>query len=93
MIGRAAVVESEIKTILTGVKIAISKGFNKLVIESDSMVAVKYVWSGCSSQHPYFHLISSLKSLATSGSEVDILHILREANQVADGFAKHGQSL
>lgn len=47
-------VEAMIKTILMGLQIVLCKGFLRIVVESDSMLAVKFIQIGCFSQHPYF---------------------------------------
>lgn len=81
---------TEIKVIETRLQIAIGKEYRKLVVESDSMVAIKYIYFGCSSQHPHFRLVGSIQTLPASCLETLTTHVLSEANQIADMFAKHG---
>lgn len=62
-------------------------------MESDSMIAVKFLQTGCFLQYPQFRLIDSIRSLMSPCLKSSICHILRQDNQVSPGFAKHGLSL
>lgn len=87
------VIEVEILAISMGLNLARLKGFRKLEIETDSLAAVRFIKAGCSSRHPLFNLVSGIQDLLRMEGSCCINHVLREANQVADSFAKFGLSL
>lgn len=64
-----------------------------MVIESDSLSAIRLINEGCSSIHPLCILIREVQSLLKLEKEFFLGHILREANSLADCFAKNGMSL
>lgn len=57
------------------------------------MSTVWFVKDGCSSRHPFFNLISYIQDLLLLERGFCLEHVLREANQVADSFAKNDLSL
>lgn len=87
--------EGELLAIYTGATLARRQGVDKLLIHSDSLLAVRLVTVGCSSCHPQYRLVRDIKRIM--GMDVDdsyvIEHTLWEANQVADGLAKFGLNL
>lgn len=87
------VIQAELRAVSMGIKLAWLKGFRKVVIETDSAVAVCFIKAGCSSRHLLFNLISETQDLLCRDDIFSINHVLREANQVADCFAKFGLSL
>nr|KYP59936.1 Putative ribonuclease H protein At1g65750 family [Cajanus cajan] len=84
---------AELWAIYIGITTAWNRGFTKLVVESDSLLAVGLLQNGCSSCHPCFSLVQSILSFVAAGGDFECRHILREANQVADGLANYGRSL
>ncbi|PNX75801.1 ribonuclease H, partial [Trifolium pratense] len=79
-------------TTYQGLQVAIGKGFQKILIESDSLAAINIIAGGCSISHPCFGLVNDIKNKATQVTEVRFMHMFREANQVADALAKFGLS-
>ncbi|KAK7376153.1 hypothetical protein VNO78_35007 [Psophocarpus tetragonolobus] len=87
------VVEAELLAIKIGIQVTISKGFKKLVVESDSYSAIQLINDGVFTCHPYPALVSSILDIANTADAVCYNHVFRETNSVADGFARHGLSL
>lgn len=87
------VIEAELLGVSMGLKLARLKGFRKVEIETDSSAAVRFIKVGCSSRHPLFNLISEIQDILRSEESFCINYVFREANQVADIFAKFGLSL
>lgn len=62
------------------------------MIETDSLAAVRLITLDCSSNHPLFGVVQDIKQLLNH-CDYTLSHIRREANLVADSFAKFGLSL
>ncbi|RYR44728.1 hypothetical protein Ahy_A08g041008 isoform B [Arachis hypogaea] len=71
-------------TILEGLQIAIDNGYNRIVIESDSMMAIGFIKEDCPRHHPCSPLLDDIKVLRRRLSQVSWKHIRREINGVAD---------
>ena len=86
--------EAELFAIKIGMEIAMSIGYNNMIVESDSQTAVQLINLGALQQsHPFFPLVSTIIQM---GAKVDYItwnHVFRETNSVADGLAKYGLSL
>lgn len=92
-IGPAAITEAELRGLQMGLKIALAHGVPKLIIESDSLSAVQLLKMGCSPLHPYHSIVHDIQMDLQRLRACYVTHVLREANQVADDFAKFGLSL
>lgn len=88
-----SVIAVELWGILHGVKIGWSRGFRRIRLCSDSKVALYLISKGVCTTHPCYYLISDILKVADDTGSIVWHHVLREANQVADGFAKFGLSL
>lgn len=92
-LGVCSVLQVELWGILRGIRMAWESRFRNIIIESDSQVAIALVEDGCPSLHPYFVLVTQIRSFMSFLGNLKWRHILREANQVAGALAKHGLSL
>lgn len=92
-LGSRSVIKAELHAIRMGIQLARLKGFQKAVIEFDSLFAIRFVKDGCSSSHPLFNLISDIQDLLLLERNFCLEHVLCEANQVVDCFAKYGLNL
>lgn len=91
--GSSSVLAAELNAVWMGIELSHLKKFKKVVIETDSLRAVRMIRDGCSSIHPLFNLVSDIQRLLSVDGEFSLAHVLREANQLADCFAKFGLSL
>lgn len=64
-----------------------------MVFESGSISVVQMVKEGCSYLHPLFILVDDIRQLLSIDDSLSVNHVLREADSVADDFAKFGLSL
>lgn len=92
-LGSGTTTEAKLEAIFIGISLSIIHGLKKVILESDSLVAVKLIGEGCHDQHPYFNLLREIRSLLLVEEEFYVTHTLREGNQVADSFAKFRLSL
>lgn len=90
--GSLSITEAELWAMFMGICLANLHGFGRVIIDSDSLTAVRLINSGCSSLHPAFNLVNDIHSHMIPGS-MQISHIWRDANQVADCMAKFGLNL
>lgn len=78
---------------LTGVSLAWEKGCKKLILESESMVAVTLVQEGVSESHHCGALVRAAREYLARPWEVKVVHTLREGNKVADHLANVAHTL
>lgn len=62
-------------------------------VYSDSQVAVQFLNEDCCNSHACMALVDSTHAVHNNLGEIKWMHVLREANQVADILAKHGLSM
>ncbi|KAG4973833.1 putative ribonuclease H protein [Glycine soja] len=87
-IGKGSVLEEELKGILFGLKLAWSRGYRRIRVDSDSLVAIKLMSKGCCMRHPFYNLVQEIHAVHGYQGNIYWNHVLREANQVADALAK-----
>nr|KYP33785.1 Putative ribonuclease H protein At1g65750 family [Cajanus cajan] len=94
MVGSCSVVQAELWEIYHGLHI-IKEHFLQAYIfnESNSAEAVKFLNKGCSRNQPCYSLVNLIVRTAADFHKLECNHVLREANQVADRFAKEGSSI
>jgi len=86
--------EAELFAIKLGMEIAISMGYNNIVVESDSLTAVQLINRGVLQQrHPLYALVSSIIQMGAKVDYISWNQVFRETNSVADSLAKYGLSL
>ncbi|XVF32879.1 hypothetical protein REPUB_Repub17cG0121000 [Reevesia pubescens] len=85
--GHGTVLKAEISAILLGLKIAWEKGYRRVFVESDSLLAVKKLTGSPSRTDPLFHLIFQCQLFIAKEWDCMISHIFREANYCADHLA------
>lgn len=88
-----SVLEAELWAIYHGLSLAWGRGFRNIIIDSDSINAVKLLSEGCDQLHPCLHLVRGMKSMIVQPADIRWSHIWREANQIADILAKESTTL
>ncbi|GLT63476.1 hypothetical protein SLA2020_360390 [Shorea laevis] len=91
-IGWTTSIAAELWAIRDGLEVAISKGFSKIIVETDSKIATILIESADISLHSLGVLISDCRSLLDRFADAQLSHIYREANTAADFMAKLGTS-
>ncbi|KAF7827153.1 putative ribonuclease H protein At1g65750 family [Senna tora] len=89
-IGTCRVVDSELRGILEGLNVAWNHGCRKVCIETDSQLAVNMVANGVEETHCATPLVERIRRYLKRRWIVEIMHIYREANKVADFLAVSG---
>ncbi|KAL4305552.1 hypothetical protein AHAS_Ahas16G0089700 [Arachis hypogaea] len=84
---------AELWAIIHGLTIATRNGYQNLVVESNSAAAINFIKAGSSPGHHCAPLIQDIRVLAARLHQISWIHVLREANMVADQLAKKGQKL
>lgn len=92
-LGSCSVLTAELSAIRVEIELAHLNKYKEVVIESDSLLAVRLIKEGCSSFHPLFNTVSDIQRLLRLEGDFSITHVFREANQLVDCFAKFGLSL
>ncbi|KAI5337458.1 hypothetical protein L3X38_016729 [Prunus dulcis] len=88
------ILEAELWGLLFGLRMAIAKGFNNLIVEMDSPIAIQLVQHHDSlTLHPLASLVSSCWQLMQQLENCSLHHIFREKNSVADRLAAWSYNL
>lgn len=83
-----SVFEAELVAVLKGVKLALEKGYGKIVVETDSLGVFNVLVSDhCAVNWKWLNYLTILDDI-TQGKEVKFSHILRDGNKVADLLAE-----
>ncbi|KAK9922935.1 hypothetical protein M0R45_031372 [Rubus argutus] len=72
----------------TGLKLAVARNFNHILVESDSAILVKLLHSPNLDLHPLGTLLLNCKFIMESFSSCSFKHVHRERNMVADDLVK-----
>ncbi|KAJ1424495.1 Ribonuclease H domain [Sesbania bispinosa] len=82
-----SVLEAELPAVLYGMERAWSLRIPRLIVETDSINAVRLIMFGCNDTNPLFNIVQRIQDLMRKDWTVRIHHILHEANQPADVLA------
>lgn len=83
--------EAELLAAFHGIRLAQQLGFQAPILESDSQLLVNWLHLKLPWPWQLFHLLHELSSSASS-LQVQVVHVFREANSVADALAKLASS-
>lgn len=91
-LGPCTIPEAELWAILRGLQAARNRGYDCIMIESDSLATVRLITLDCSPLHSCYNVVKDIRDILLH-CEHQLSHIFGEANQVTDSFANHGHSL
>lgn len=74
--------EAELNSILLGASMIVARGLRRVVIESDSLLAIRLIRVGCSTLHPNYGIVRDIHRRIQTIGECSISHVLYEANQM-----------
>lgn len=74
--------EAELNSILLGASMIVARGLRRVVIESDSLLAIRLIRVGCSTLHPNYGIVRDIHWRIQTIGECSISHVLYEANQM-----------
>jgi ribonuclease HI len=83
-------VGAELWAITNGLKLAWSKGFRKIILESDSSLAVDLITKNKIFIDKNYNLIMQARELLAKEWDIQVRHVYREANSMADWLANYG---
>nr|WMB96843.1 reverse transcriptase [Solanum melongena]WMB97160.1 reverse transcriptase [Solanum aethiopicum] len=86
-LGWGPITKAELYAIYSGLSLAWSQGYRKVILESDSLVAVSKILQPLKDSDPLFSIIHACKELLHRNWSVSIVHVYREANTCADRMA------
>ncbi|CAL2260187.1 unnamed protein product [Prunus armeniaca] len=93
-LGKGRILDAEIWGLLFGLRLAVAKGFTKILIEMDSQIAVNLFQQRDSlCFHPLAALLSNCEKMLMQFESWNIQHIFKEKNGLADCLAKWGHNL
>ncbi|CAL1375198.1 unnamed protein product [Linum trigynum] len=91
-LGGGTVTRAELAGVVYGLHTAWRLGYRKVVAQVDSMVIIQLI-KEARNCHPHFTLINEVRGLLGRDWEVDLQHVFREGNVVADYLASLGHGL
>ncbi|KAF7800797.1 putative ribonuclease H protein [Senna tora] len=91
-IGASSALHAEIWSIWTAMKIAKDKDLPRIIIETDSKLALDLLLKNDDTCHPLSGLVRKIKVLLQDDWMINFSHIFREGNRVANALACHGHS-
>lgn len=86
-IGHCTVPKAELWGILGGLSLAWDRGFRKVILESDSQLVVNMLSKPIATCHPLSSLVLQYNGFLRWNWSIQIHHVFREANFVADSLA------
>lgn len=92
-LGGSTITVAELRAILASTQLVRRKGLSNIIIEIDSLTAVRLIRGGCSNLHPCYSLVKDIQSNIRMIRGCYVCQTLREANQVTDSLAKFGLGL
>ncbi|KAF7824601.1 putative ribonuclease H-like domain-containing protein [Senna tora] len=92
-LGKGNVLLADLWGIRMGLQIAWNNGLSTITIESDSLAAIKMIKGNTYESHPLYAITEDIKRMLISNGSVNLVHISRNANKVADTMAKQGHLL
>lgn len=90
--GEGDILQAEMLAFYHGLQVARVRGYSDVEIRSDSTEVVRLINQGASPRHPLYTLVEECRSLMLSFSSVNVGHVYREANYVADLMAEEGHN-
>ncbi|XP_061361919.1 uncharacterized protein LOC133305695, partial [Gastrolobium bilobum] len=87
-----SVLMAELWGLTIGLEWAWNQHFKRIIVEGDSLIGIQLVREGCTTSHPCFVLVSRIRMLLLKDWFVEIEHVYREANQVANWLAVSGNT-
>ena len=76
--------KAEVCAILSGLQMATVKGWSHVLVESDSLLAVRKVTGSINKKDPLYPLLLRCQQLISSFEMCHVSHIFREANFCAE---------
>ncbi|XVF06929.1 hypothetical protein REPUB_Repub06bG0093400 [Reevesia pubescens] len=92
-VGISYILTAELWAIFHGLQLCWDRGYRKIELESDSLVAIQKLGIKTSLSDPHIHIIDAIKEFQQHDWICNIKHVHREANHYADWMATHFDNL
>ncbi|CAN1170985.1 Putative ribonuclease H protein At1g65750, partial [Linum perenne] len=92
-LGSCSIMRAELRAADIGLKLAWQLGFKKVHLQMDSKSAISNICGKIEDDSRHWQTIKSIHDWLDMDWEVQVYHVFREANRVADLLAHHGHSL
>ncbi|CAN1143628.1 Putative ribonuclease H protein At1g65750, partial [Linum perenne] len=92
-LGSYTITRAELRSVVEGLNLAWSSGFRRVAVQVDSLCAVQLLSNLAGSDHQHASIIAQFLELKQRDWTIDLQHIYREANFLADYLANRGHSL
>ncbi|CAN1751084.1 Putative ribonuclease H protein At1g65750 [Linum perenne] len=92
-LGSCSITRAELRAAKFGLELAWESGARKIHLQLDSIAAVLAIQNNSSDESRHSHIIHQIRRLLERNWTVEIYHIYRERNRVADLLAHHGHGL
>ncbi|CAN1836512.1 Putative ribonuclease H protein At1g65750, partial [Linum perenne] len=91
-LGKCSITKAELRGAVSGLQLAWEQGYRKIQLQLDSQCAVQLLQGDDLEDHAHAATIIMARELLRRNWEVQILHVYRESNHVADYLANVGHS-
>ncbi|CAN1279411.1 Putative ribonuclease H protein At1g65750 [Linum perenne] len=91
-LGKCSITRAELRGAVSGLQLAWERGYRKIQLQLDSQCAVQLLQGDDLEDHTHAATIIMARELLRRDWEVQILHVYRERNHVADYLANMGHS-
>ncbi|CAL1389137.1 unnamed protein product [Linum trigynum] len=91
-LGEVSITRAELEGIVKGLQVAWNEGLRCIVVHTDSQTAIKLI-KEAENRHRHFLLVQEARRLLALDWQVQLLHVYREGNFVADYLASAGHKL
>ena len=91
-LGSCSVPMAELWDIISSLRLAWSRGYRRICLETDSMLSFLLLNKSVDRNHPLFSLVFMAQGLLSRDWVIQFRHVFREANCVADNLASYAFS-
>ncbi|CAI0467081.1 unnamed protein product [Linum tenue] len=91
-LGGGSITHAELGGIVHGLRMAWEEGSRKVILQTDSTTAINLL-KDADCHNPHYTLIAAIRELLARDWEIELVHVFREGNYVADYLASIGHSL
>ncbi|CAN1266075.1 Putative ribonuclease H protein At1g65750 [Linum perenne] len=92
-LGKCSITRAELTGAVIGMDKAWEMGIRDLTVQLDSLCAVKILTEDGSLENQHATLVSRYRSLLQRNWKLQLVHIFREGNRLADSLANMGHSM
>ncbi|CAN1807017.1 Putative ribonuclease H protein At1g65750 [Linum perenne] len=92
-LGSCTITRAELRGVVEGLNLAWNGGYRRVAVQVDSLCAVQLLSNPADSDHQHASIIAQFLELKQRDWVIELCHIYREANFLADFLANKGHSL